>query len=63
MRFVYDLLPARYAPDSDGIVAPNLEIPAWIEHVSSFPDALEIARQARESAEDSAKTVEEKHPV
>jgi hypothetical protein len=60
MRFIYDLLPAGIAPDSDGSTPPSLAIPDWVYHVASFPEALEIAQRARESSEDDVKTVEEK---
>lgn len=60
MRFLYDFLPARMAPDSDGIVAPEFEQPGWIDHVAGFSDSLDIIRRARESAEGNAKTAEDK---
>jgi hypothetical protein len=60
MFFLYDLMPAAKAPDSDGVVTPDLEQPSWIEHVASFPGSIEIAQRARQSAEGDAKTAEDK---
>jgi hypothetical protein len=59
-RFLYDFMPASKAPKDDGIVPPNPEIPDWVAHVSGIPESLDVARRARESAEESAKTAEDK---
>lgn len=60
MLFLYDLKPAKWAPDNDGIVAPNFQRPGWIDQVASLPGALDVAQRARESAEGDAKTAEDK---
>jgi hypothetical protein len=60
MLVVYDLMPASKAPANDGIIAPDFEQPEWIAHVAGLPGALDVAQRARESAEDDAKTAEEK---
>jgi len=60
LRFLYDFMPAKKAPDQDGIVAPPEQVPAWIDHVAALPGSVEIVRRAREDAEGRAKTAEEK---
>ena len=60
MLFLYDLKPAKCAPDNDGIVAPNFQQPGWIDQVASLTGALDVAQRARQSAEGDAKTAEDK---
>jgi glucan phosphoethanolaminetransferase (alkaline phosphatase superfamily) len=60
MRFLYDFLPAAMAPDSDGIDAPDIQSPEWVDAVASLPGSGDIARRARESSEGDAKTAEDK---
>jgi hypothetical protein len=60
MLFLYDLKPAKWAPNNDGIVAPSFQQPGWIDQVARLPGALDVAQRARESAEGDAKTAEDK---
>jgi len=59
-RVIYDFMSGDEAPANDGIQRPTFVPPDWIDQVSTMPGALEIARQARQSAEGTAKTAEEK---
>jgi hypothetical protein len=59
-RFTYDFMTHQRAPANDGIVAPTLQTPEWVAHVATLPGALEVARRAREYAEDGAKVAEGK---
>lgn len=59
-RFLYDFLPFKWAPDSDGIAAPEFARPEWVDEVAALPGAIEVARRARESAEGNARTAEDK---
>lgn len=48
------------APESDGAEPPTFDPPDWLEEVSKWPGALEVARRGNEHAEDGAKTAEAK---
>jgi len=59
-RAWYDLLPSKCAPSNDGIVAPTIELPDWIDKVPPLSEVLDIAVRARESDEAAAHLAEEK---
>jgi hypothetical protein len=59
-RAFYDFLTKSQAPANDGLIAPQVALPAWADSVADVPGILEVAKAARESAEDSAKVAEDK---
>src|ERR1700722_805093 len=60
LRAFYDFMPPSQAPPRGGIIGPSVQMPTWIDHVATLPDSIEIARRAREDAEERAKTAEDK---
>lgn len=59
-RFAYDMLPAKIAPEDDGATSPEFQAPDWISEIANVPQALDIARKAREGEEEGARIAEEK---
>ena len=59
-RFMYDFYTHKRAPNDDGIVRPEIELPDWIDHVAALPGSLEVAQRAREQAEGGASKAEDK---
>jgi hypothetical protein len=59
-RFCCDFLPAGVAPINDGVVAPNIPEPDWIASAAEVTESLDLVRRARESAEERARTAEDK---
>jgi len=59
-RAFYDFLTKSRAPADDGLIAPQVVPPVWVDSVADVPGILEVAKAARENAEDSAKVAEDK---
>ena len=59
-RFLFDFLPAKRAPNNDGVVAPQFRRPDWANEVAARPPALEAARRAHDEAKSGAQVAEEK---
>ncbi len=59
-RAFYDFLPENRAPAADGLKAPCFPAPVWADEVAPIAGALDVARAAREGAEDAAKSAEDK---
>jgi hypothetical protein len=59
-RLFYDFLPKTKAPDSDGLKAPQFSPPVWADEVAGYSGAVDVARAAREAAEEGAERAEAK---
>lgn len=59
-QFIWDMLPARYAPPNAGLVEPRYTSPEWISGPIDDRDVLELARLAHERAADRASAAEDK---
>ena len=57
---LWDLYPARKAPDNDGAVAPQFAPPPWASAAARSPAALSVAVRANDEAKAGAKTAEDK---
>ena len=59
-RVLNDFYSEKKAPPDDGIVAPTTQTPSWVAAAAARPEALDLGRRSRESAEEGAKRAEEK---
>ncbi len=59
-RVGWDLGRASQAPANDGIVAPTITRPGWIDRVGSIPGAVELTKAANQDARDTAAKAEDK---
>jgi hypothetical protein len=59
-RVFNDFLTKAKAPPNDGSKAPHFLPPIWADEVAGVPGVLDVARSARQMAEDAAKSAEEK---
>lgn len=59
-RVGWDLWLASKAPANDGIVAPSIARPGWVDRVSNITGAVELAKAANQEARDTAAKAEEK---
>ena len=59
-RAFYDFFTKTRAPANDGSIPPQIAPPIWADGIAEIPGILDVARAAREDAEDAAKTAEDK---
>lgn len=59
-RIGWDLRRAEHAPANDGVTAPEIAPPPWIDLAARSPEALAVAQRANDEAKAGAKAAEDK---